>query len=186
MAKRKAARREAQQNAPKSRRPKRTAKRPLEGGPAAGRAARRETARNGARVAKAGAPAGRPQTAVAETRRDTAARPDDSTLRRRSGRRPRARSRPANAGRNLPTPPSSLDMDRHGSAARTGRAEIAENLRDHRSMTPPSPGATSTSTSRTPTSPARKRPAATTPRPIRTWWTISARRWAWNTTTTRS
>src|SRR5713226_8065341 len=28
----------------------------------------------------------------------------------------------------VPTPPSSLNLDRHGSAARTGRAEIAENL----------------------------------------------------------
>jgi hypothetical protein len=34
------------------------------------------------------------------------------------------------------TPPSSLNMDRHGSAARTGRAEIEENLRNHRGMTP--------------------------------------------------
>jgi hypothetical protein len=34
------------------------------------------------------------------------------------------------------TPPSSLNMDRHASAARTGRAEIAENLRNHRGMTP--------------------------------------------------
>jgi hypothetical protein len=32
------------------------------------------------------------------------------------------------------TPPSSLDMNRHGSAARTGRAEMAENLRKHRGM----------------------------------------------------
>jgi Family of unknown function (DUF6335) len=31
-------------------------------------------------------------------------------------------------------PPSSLDMDQHGSAARTGRAEIAENLANHRGM----------------------------------------------------
>ena len=30
--------------------------------------------------------------------------------------------------------PSSLDMRRQGSAARTGRAEIAESLRDHRGM----------------------------------------------------
>ena len=36
----------------------------------------------------------------------------------------------------MPTPPSSLNMDRHGSAARTGRAEIAESLADHASMTP--------------------------------------------------
>jgi hypothetical protein len=32
------------------------------------------------------------------------------------------------------TPPSSLNMDRHGSAARTGRAEIAEHLRERHGM----------------------------------------------------
>ena len=32
------------------------------------------------------------------------------------------------------TPPSSLNMDRHGSAARTGRAELAEQLRERRGM----------------------------------------------------
>ena len=36
----------------------------------------------------------------------------------------------------IPTPPSSLDMERHGSAARTGRAEMAEHLHDHGSLTP--------------------------------------------------
>jgi hypothetical protein len=36
----------------------------------------------------------------------------------------------------VPTPPSSLNMERHGSAARTGRAEIAETLEDHRGMSP--------------------------------------------------
>ena len=36
----------------------------------------------------------------------------------------------------VPTPPSSLDMERRGSAARTGRAEIAEHLHNHSSMTP--------------------------------------------------
>ena len=35
----------------------------------------------------------------------------------------------------VPTPPSSLDLEQHGSAARTGRAEIAQNLREHRGMT---------------------------------------------------
>jgi hypothetical protein len=34
------------------------------------------------------------------------------------------------------TPPSSLDMDRHGSAARTGRAEMNQTLREHRGMSP--------------------------------------------------
>jgi hypothetical protein len=35
----------------------------------------------------------------------------------------------------VPTPPSSLDMNREASAARTGHAEIAERLREHRGMT---------------------------------------------------
>jgi hypothetical protein len=34
----------------------------------------------------------------------------------------------------LRTPPSSLDMDRKGSAARSGRAEMAQSARDHRGM----------------------------------------------------
>jgi uncharacterized protein DUF6335 len=32
------------------------------------------------------------------------------------------------------TPPSSLDMDRHGSAARSGRAALADNAREHHGM----------------------------------------------------
>lgn len=36
----------------------------------------------------------------------------------------------------VPTPPSSLDLDRRGSAARSGRAELAESLRRHSGMTP--------------------------------------------------
>jgi hypothetical protein len=35
----------------------------------------------------------------------------------------------------VPMPPSSLNMDRNASAARTGRAELAEKLREHRGMT---------------------------------------------------
>jgi hypothetical protein len=34
----------------------------------------------------------------------------------------------------VPTPPSSLNMDRRGSAARTGRAELAERRREHHGM----------------------------------------------------
>lgn len=34
------------------------------------------------------------------------------------------------------TPPSSLDMDRHASAARTGRAELEESLQEHGDITP--------------------------------------------------
>jgi hypothetical protein len=36
----------------------------------------------------------------------------------------------------IPTPPSSLDMDRHGSAARTGRAEMAQSRANQASLTP--------------------------------------------------
>jgi hypothetical protein len=36
----------------------------------------------------------------------------------------------------LVTPPSSLDMDRRSSAARSGRAEMAQNARNHRGMSP--------------------------------------------------
>jgi hypothetical protein len=36
----------------------------------------------------------------------------------------------------VPTPPSSLNMRRQGSAARTGRAELAERLREHGGITP--------------------------------------------------
>jgi len=36
----------------------------------------------------------------------------------------------------IQTPPSSLDLNRHGSAVRTGRAEMAEKRQDHATMTP--------------------------------------------------
>ena len=36
----------------------------------------------------------------------------------------------------VPTPPSSLDMDRRGSAVRTGRAEVAQSLQQHKGMSP--------------------------------------------------
>jgi hypothetical protein len=37
---------------------------------------------------------------------------------------------------DVPTPPSSLDMKRHGSAVRTGRAEMAQLHANHASLTP--------------------------------------------------
>jgi hypothetical protein len=36
----------------------------------------------------------------------------------------------------VPTPPSSLNLDRHASAARSGRAEILEHLREHTATSP--------------------------------------------------
>jgi Family of unknown function (DUF6335) len=35
----------------------------------------------------------------------------------------------------VPAPPSSLNLDRRGSAARTGREELAQNLKEHKGMT---------------------------------------------------
>jgi hypothetical protein len=51
----------------------------------------------------------------------------------KSPRLDRARRR---LNETVPTPPSSLDMDRRGSAVRTGRAEMEETLREHRGMSP--------------------------------------------------
>ena len=51
---------------------------------------------------------------------------------RRSPRLDRARR---TLDETVPTPPSSLNMDRRGSAARTGRAELEENRARHRGMT---------------------------------------------------
>ena len=36
----------------------------------------------------------------------------------------------------VPTPPSSLNMNRRGTAVRTGRSEVAESLRNHKGMSP--------------------------------------------------
>jgi hypothetical protein len=36
----------------------------------------------------------------------------------------------------VPTPPSSLDMDRHGSASGSGRAKLAESRLEHRGTSP--------------------------------------------------
>ncbi len=56
--------------------------------------------------------------------------------RRRSPARRRASTVPAaRSSDSIPTPPSSLDMNRHGSAARTGRAELEESRQVHGSMT---------------------------------------------------
>lgn len=53
----------------------------------------------------------------------------------RTNRRPRT-DRRRDLDATIPTPPSSLDMNRRGSAARTGRAEIAEERAEHASLTP--------------------------------------------------
>jgi uncharacterized protein DUF6335 len=46
----------------------------------------------------------------------------------------KARRKPTRDVLVVPTPPSSLNMNRRGSAARTGRREIAESLEKHKGM----------------------------------------------------
>jgi hypothetical protein len=104
------------------------------------------------------AAAGRKRTAGRSSAKRRAAkkaakkRPTTKTVSARaSGRKPGSKARPAAKVRRrparldrerrtltdtVPMPPSSLDLDRHGSAARTGREELAESRRAHRGMSP--------------------------------------------------
>ena len=88
---------------------------------------------------KAKAQARARKTLIAQTKRKKAA-PGMTVSRRVPTPKPTRVARLDRIRRTLeetvPTPPSSLNMDRHASAARTGRAEIQENLRNHRGMTP--------------------------------------------------
>jgi hypothetical protein len=52
------------------------------------------------------------------------------------GKSPRLDHARRRLNETVPTPPSSLDMDRRGSAVRTGRAEMEQTLREHRGMSP--------------------------------------------------
>jgi len=51
-------------------------------------------------------------------------------------RKPRSQKKRRTHEETIPTPPSSLNMNRRGSAARTGRDEMAEERADHANMTP--------------------------------------------------
>jgi hypothetical protein len=98
---------------------------------------------------RASASAGKRPKAVARTKRASVARKAKAP-KARSAKRPRAAKAPTGpvkvpkldrVRRTLdddvvPTPPSSLNMDRHGSAARSGRAEMEDNLRKHGKITP--------------------------------------------------
>jgi hypothetical protein len=79
-------------------------------------------------------PAGSKSPAVVEARKAPARRTAAA-----SGKKPnldRDRRTVREEEEMVPSPPSSLDMDRHGSAARTGRAEFEERLRLHTSTGP--------------------------------------------------
>jgi hypothetical protein len=104
-------------------------------------AKRPSSAKRGARAAKKGA---RKAAAPARSRRPASRKP----ARKAAPKKASLKFRPAGPAKVprldrdrrilnddvVPTPPSSLNMDRHGSAARTGRAEYTESQREHRGM----------------------------------------------------
>jgi len=128
MAKRKAATRARVRRTATKRTRSATAKRP---------GVKRSAKRAGARKASSQASSGKKAKVRASIPRRTVKSP--APARRAAPPKPvkvakldRARRTLADETHGLP---SSLDMDQHGSAARTGRAEMAQNLRDHRGMT---------------------------------------------------
>ena len=80
-------------------------------------------------------PVKRPKAKAAAPQPKTAVRKKASAV--SAGKVPRLdRARRTLADAEPHSTPSSLDMDRHGSAARTGRAGMAQSQRDHHGMSP--------------------------------------------------
>jgi hypothetical protein len=93
--------------------------------------AKRQLSRSAAKARK------RPAVKKAAPRKQAAVKPPSKPRRAPAARKRAHLERPRRTvEESVPTPPSSLDMDRHGSAVRTGRAVMAETLRDHRGMSP--------------------------------------------------
>lgn len=103
-------------------------------------AGRRGSTRGGAPAAKAKTTATTTKKTAASTAkkrssgRTAAKAPRKAQVRKKAAPASRARTRDLETP--VPTPPSSLNMNRRGSAVRTGRAEIAEERADHATMTP--------------------------------------------------
>ena len=97
--------------------------------PAGKSAAARRSGKRPTRSARRATPA-RKQAARKATRR-TSARAPKVTGARKAPRLDRARR---TIDEIIPSPPSSLNMNRRGSAVRTGRAEVAERLLEHAGM----------------------------------------------------
>jgi hypothetical protein len=75
-----------------------------------------------------------PSTTIVAPPRPAAARLSVEKVRRTAPRVARLDRVRRTLDDTVQTPPSSLDMDRHASAARTGRAEMNQTLRNHRGM----------------------------------------------------
>jgi hypothetical protein len=98
---------------------------------------KRPKARVRAKRARSAAPGKRAKRSSAEKGRKAAARraaaSGSATFRGKVPKLDRVRR---TLDDSVPTPPSSLNMDRHGSAARSGRAEMEDNLRKHGQISP--------------------------------------------------
>ena len=73
---------------------------------------------------------------VSTTARKSTPAGSQAATRRLPARRPRLDRERRILAEAVPGPPSSLDLDRHASAARTGRAEIREALTEHTESSP--------------------------------------------------
>lgn len=102
---------------------KRTATKSAARGRTAPRAVAKRTARPRRKTAAAGG---------SQKRSVRAAAPSSSRRRPAPGLQRQRRT----LEETIPTPPSSLDLDRHASAARTGRAAILEHLHEHTETSP--------------------------------------------------
>jgi hypothetical protein len=78
-------------------------------------------------------PVGRAATGV---KKATSARPRAAAVQTTPSKRPYLDRERRVLDETVQTPPSSLDMDRHGSAARSGRAALRASLKEHTGMTP--------------------------------------------------
>ena len=124
MAKRKATRRTGSTRSRKTQQKARTAKRPA------------AKARTGAIRRAAAKPARRKKTAPRSTTRPYGPPPKTGAKMGQRTKGPAIYRERRRLEESVPTPPSSLDMKRKGTAARTGRAEIEQERREHAAMTP--------------------------------------------------
>lgn len=107
--------------------------------------ARRKLARGKNKTAKRSRkPAKRRKTAARSVRAKATKKRAPARKRAAKPKKAVLRTAPARLGRDrrvleddvVPTPPSSLNMNRRGSAVRTGRAEAAQYQKEHATMTP--------------------------------------------------
>src|SRR2546428_3831653 len=104
------------------------------------RAARRTTSTGSARKRTVARRSGKRPTKKTPATKASARKKAPARTKRANTRAPRKTPRLDRARKTLeetvPTPPSSLNMNRRGSAVRTGRAELAESRLAHKGMSP--------------------------------------------------